>query len=161
MMKLKTVTPSQAIKKWSFDSWILAVVSTFKPEGAESSLHSYMCPRGVSTFSSPSGNKSKDKGKMKAKDTSSNDSDHQTKLSTIFLYWTEPKSGRILFSDIPLDDPCIGTKMIDGVMRKHRKKGIRLVQEFWTEMYAKQREDETCVDGCQRTKRNAQGLRSA
>ena len=52
--------------------------------------------------------------------------------------------------------------MIDAVMKKFRKKGARPVQEFRAEMYAKQRDGETCVDVWQRKKkRKAQGLRSA
>ncbi len=51
--------------------------------------------------------------------------------------------------------------MIDAVMRKYRKKEAQPVQEFRTEMYAKQRDGETCSDVWQRKKRNAQGLRSA
>ena len=51
--------------------------------------------------------------------------------------------------------------MNDAVMRKYRKKGAQPVQEFRTEMYAKQREGESCIDVWQRIKRNAQGLRSA
>jgi hypothetical protein len=138
---------------------VLVVVSTFKAEVAESSLPNYMCPREISILNSPFDSKSKDKGKMKAEDTSSYD--HQIKLSTIVLNWTDLESDWIIFSDIPLDDPCIGTKMIDVVMRKYKKKGAQPVQEIRTEMYAKQREDETCVDFWQRIKRNAQGLRGA
>ena len=52
-------------------------------------------------------------------------------------------------------------KMIDAVMKKYRKKGAPPVQEFRSEIYAKQRDGETCVDVWQRIKRNAQGLRSA
>jgi hypothetical protein len=89
-----------------------------------------MCPGGVSTLSSSSSSKSNDKGKAKAEDTRSDDYDHQTKLSTILLNWTDPKSDWILFFDIPLDDPCICRKMIDAIMRKYRKKGAQLVQEF-------------------------------
>ena len=52
--------------------------------------------------------------------------------------------------------------MIDVVMNKYRKKGAQPVQEFRSEMYAKQRDGETCVDHVwQRIKRNAQGLRNA
>ena len=67
----------------------------------------------------------------------------------------------ISFSDISPTDPYIGTKMIDAVMRKFRKKGAKPVQEFRTEMYAKQRDGETCLDVWQRIERNAHGLRSA
>jgi hypothetical protein len=42
--------------------------------------------------------------------------------------------------------------MIDAVMKKYRKKGAQPVQEFRSEMYAKQRDDETCVDVWQRIK---------
>ena len=51
--------------------------------------------------------------------------------------------------------------MIDSVMEKYRKKGAQPVQEFRSEMYAKQKDGETCGDVWQRIKRNAQGLRSA
>jgi hypothetical protein len=46
-------------------------------------------------------------------------------------------------------------------MKKYKKKRSQLVQEYRSEMYAKQRDGETCVDVWQRIKRNAQGLRSA
>jgi hypothetical protein len=46
-------------------------------------------------------------------------------------------------------------------MEKYRKKGAQPVQEFRSEMYAKQKDGETCGDVWQRIKRNAQGLRSA
>ena len=72
--------------------------------------------------------------------------DHETKLSPIVLNWTDPESKWIWFSDIPLDDPCIGTEMIDAVMHTGGKKGAQLAQEFRTEIYAKQRKDEICVD---------------
>jgi hypothetical protein len=36
--------------------------------------------------------------------------------------------------------------MKDAVMKKHRKKGAQPVQDFRSEMYAKQRDGETCVD---------------
>jgi hypothetical protein len=50
-----------------------------------------------------------------------------------------------LFSDI--HDSYIVTIMIDVVIKKYRKKGAQLVQDFCSEMYAKQRDGETCVDG--------------
>ena len=56
---------------------------------------------------------------MKAGHTSSNG--HQAKLSEIALNWTDHESDLILFYDIPLDDPCIGAKIIDVVMRKYKK----------------------------------------
>jgi hypothetical protein len=96
-----------------------------------------MCHGGVSILTSSSERKSKDKGRTKSGDTSSDD--HQTKLSTIVLNWTVHESDWILFSDIPLDDPFIGTKMIDATIRKYRKKEAQPVQEFRTEMYGKQR----------------------
>ena len=40
-----------------------------------------------------------------------------TLLSTIILNWTDPESDWILFFDIPPNDPYIGTKMIDLVIR--------------------------------------------
>ena len=46
-------------------------------------------------------------------------------------------------------------------MKKYRKKWSQPVQEFRSEMYAKQRDGDTCVDVWQRIKRNSQGLRSA
>ena len=55
-MKLKIVTPSQAIENLSYDTWVLAIVSIVKV-GAESSLPNYMCPRGVSILNFPSNNK--------------------------------------------------------------------------------------------------------
>ena len=102
---------------------MLFVVSTVIAEGAESSLLNYMCSGGVSILNSPSDNKSKDKGISKAEDKSLDDL--QNKLSIIVLNWTDLESDWILFSGIPLDDPCIGTKMIDVVMRKHKKKGAK------------------------------------
>jgi len=51
--------------------------------------------------------------------------------------------------------------MTDLVMKKYKKKGSQSVQDFRSEMYAKQRDGETYVDVWQRIKRNAQGLRSA
>jgi hypothetical protein len=33
-----------------------------------------------------------------------------------------------------LDDPGIGTKMVDAVMRKYKKKEAQLLQEFRNEM---------------------------
>jgi hypothetical protein len=88
MMKFKTGTPSQASKNWSFETWVLAIVSSLKAEGAEFPLPIYMCPGGASMLNSPSYSKPRDKGKMKVEDTSSND--HQTKLSTIIFKWTDP-----------------------------------------------------------------------
>jgi len=46
-------------------------------------------------------------------------------------------------------------------MHKYKKKGAEPVQEIRSEMYARQRDGETCVDVWQRRKRNAQGLRIA
>ena len=89
------------------------------------------------------------------------DHDLQTLLSTVVRNWTEPEVDWISFSDISPTDPYIGTKMIDAGMKKKRKKGAQPVQEFLTEMYAKQRDGETCIEVWQRIKRNAQGLRSA
>ena len=65
MLKLKSVTPSQSIKNGSFETWVLAVVSTIKVVGAELALPSYMYPRGVnvSTASPSFSNKLKAKGK--------------------------------------------------------------------------------------------------
>ena len=51
--------------------------------------------------------------------------------------------------------------MIDAVIKKFKKKGAQPVQEFRSEIYAKQRDGETCVYVWQRINRNAQGLRSA
>jgi hypothetical protein len=89
------------------------------------------------------------------------DYDHQTFLSTIILNWTDPESDWILFFDILPNDSYIGTKMIDSVMKKCKKKGSQPIQEFRSEMYAKQRDGETCVDAWQRIKKNARGLRIA
>ena len=135
------------------------VVSIVKVEGAQYALPNYMCFGGVYNVRSPFGSKSKDKGKTKAEDTTSNDSEHQTKLRTFFLNWVDFEYNWISLSDIPLDDPCVGKKMIDTVMRKYKKKS-RPIQEFRTEMYAKQGRDETFVDARQRIKRNAQRIRS-
>jgi len=142
---------------------VLAVVSTVKAAGAESDLPSYMYPGGVnvSTASSSVSNKLKGKDKEKNEDDDESDHDYHTFLCTIILRWTDPESNWILLSDIPPNDPYIGTKMIDVVMKKYRKKGAQPVQEFRSEMYAKQRDAETCIDVWQRIKRNAQGLRNA
>ena len=67
----------------------------------------------------------------------------------------------ISFSNISPTYPYIATKMIDAVMRKYIKKEAQPAQEFRTEMYAKQRDGEACLDVWQRIKRNARGLRSA
>ena len=45
--------------------------------------------------------------------------------------------------------------------KKYRKKRAQPVKEFRSEMYAKQRDGETCVDVWQRMKGNAQELRNA
>jgi hypothetical protein len=78
---------------------------------------------------------------------------HEIAAANAFSNCMMPASG--------VNDPYIGTKMIDSVMKKYRKKGSQPVQEFRSEMYAKQRDGETCVYVWQRIKRNAQGLRSA
>ena len=163
MPKLKYVTPSQSIKNGSFEAWVLVVVSTIKAAGAESTLPAYMYPGGVnvSTARSSFSNKLKEKGKEKSEDDDESDPPHQTLLSTIILIWTDPESDWILFSNIPPNDPYIGTKRIDSVMKKYKKKGSQPVQKFRSEMDAKQRDGETCVDVWQRIKMNAQGLRSA
>jgi hypothetical protein len=85
MLKLKSITPAQSIKNGSFETWVLAVVSTVKAAWAESALPSYMYTGGVNTsdFSSSSSNKSKSKGKQE--DTSESDPNHQTLLSTVAL----------------------------------------------------------------------------
>ena len=85
MLKLKSVTPSQSIKNGSFETWVLAVVSTVKGAGAESTLPSYVFTGGVTTsdLSSSSNNKSKTKGKHE--ETSEMDPDHKTLLSTVVL----------------------------------------------------------------------------
>jgi hypothetical protein len=91
MLKLKSITPAQSIKNGSFETWVLAAVSTVKAAWAESSLPSYMYTCGVNTsdFSSSSSNKSKLKGKHEF--TSDSDPDHQTLLSTVVLNWTDPE----------------------------------------------------------------------
>jgi hypothetical protein len=81
-----------------------------------------MCPRGVSILLPPSCSKSKDEGKSKVEDTSSDDSEQQTKLSTIVLKWIDPRTDWISFSDIPFYDPCNGTMIIDAIMRKYKKR---------------------------------------
>lgn len=91
MLKLKTISPSHAIKNGSFETWVLAVVSTVKAVGAESALPSYMCPAGVNNTngSSSSSLKSKEKGKIKSEDEIEKQYEHQTQLSTIVLKWTD------------------------------------------------------------------------
>jgi len=147
MLKLKSVTPSQSIKNGSFETWVLVVVSTVKADGGESALPSYLHPSGVdvSNSSSSLSSKLKGKGKEKSEDGDEGDPSHQTLLSTVILNWTDPEFDRILFSDIPPNDPYIGTKMIDPVMKRYKKKGSQPVQEFRSEMYAKQRDGESCV----------------
>jgi hypothetical protein len=142
------VTPSQSIKNGSFETWVLVVVSTVKVARTKPTLPSYMYPSGVdvSNSSSSLGNKLKGKGKEKSEDDDESDTNHQTLLSTIILNWIDPESNWILFSNIPPNDPYIGTKMIDLAMKKYRKKGSQPVQEFRSEMYAKQRDGWTCVD---------------
>jgi hypothetical protein len=139
MLKLKSVTPSQSINNGSFETWVMVVVSTVKATGAESALSSYMYPSGIniSTSSSSFSNKLKGKGKKKSEDDNENDPNHQTLLSTIIINWTDHESDCILFSGIPPNDPYIGTKMIDAIMKKYRKKGAQPVQELRSEMYAK------------------------
>jgi len=162
--KLTSVTPSQSIKNGSFETWVLVVVSTVKAVGAESALPSYFYPGGVnvSTTSPSFSNKLKGKGKQKVKMmTYEGDLDYQTLLITIILIWTDLETDWILFSDIPLNDTYIWTKMIDAVLKKYKKKVAQPVQDFRSEIYAKQRNGETCVDVWQRIKRNAQGFRSA
>ncbi len=125
ILKLKSVTPAQSIKNGTFETWVLAVVSTVKAPGAESALPSYMFTCGVTTsdLGSSSSNKSKTKGNNE--ETTKMDPDHQTLLSTVVLNWTDPEVDWISFSDISPTDPYIGTKMIDAVMRKYRKKGAQ------------------------------------
>jgi hypothetical protein len=163
MLKLKSVTSSQSIKNGSFETWVLDVVSTVKAAGAESALPSYTYPGGVDVSNSSSSltNKLEGRGKIFFEDGDEKDSDYQTRLSTIILNWSDPESDWILFFDIPPNDSYIGTKMIDSAMKKYKKKGSQPVQEFRSEMYAKQRDGETCVDVWQRIKRNVQGLRNA
>ena len=64
MLKLKSVTAYQSIKNGSFETWMLAFVSTVKAAGAESALPSYMYPGGVNVFAASSSfsNKLKRKG---------------------------------------------------------------------------------------------------
>ena len=87
------------------------------------------------------------------------DHDHRTLLNIVVLNQTDPEVDWISFSDIIFPTyPYIGTKMIDAVMRKYIKKGAQPVQDSRTEMYAKQRDGETCLNVWQRKKINAQGL---
>ena len=150
MLKLKCATTSQSIKNGSFETWVLVVVSTIKAVGAESALPSYLYPSGVDVSNSSSSLSGKLKGKIK--DGDEGDHDPQTLLSTVILNWTDLELDWILFSNIPPNDPYIGTKMIDLVMKKYKKKGSQPVQEFCSEMYAKQRDGETCVDVWQQIK---------
>jgi hypothetical protein len=143
MMKLKSVTPAQSIKNGSFETWVLAVVSTVKAASAKSALPSYIFTSGVTTFDSGSSSNIKyktEKTKGKSDETTEMDPDHQTLLINVVLSWTDPEVDWISFSDISPADPYIGTKMIDAVMIKYRKKGAQPVQEFRTKMYAKQRD---------------------
>ena len=88
MLKLKSVTPGQSIKNGSFETCVLAIVSTVKATWAESALPSYMFTGGVTTsdLGSSISNKSKTKGKNE--ETSEMDPDHLTLLSTVVLNWT-------------------------------------------------------------------------
>jgi len=103
--------------------------------------HNNMHPYCVNVFTASSSfsNKLKGKGKEKSEDSDESEPNHQTLLSTIILNWTVPESDWILFSDIPPNDSYIGTKMIDSVMKKYKKKRAQPVKKFRSEMYAKQR----------------------
>ena len=142
------MTPSQSIKNGSFETWVMVVVSTIKIVGAKSALPSYMYPCGVivSNPSSSFSNKLKGKGMEKSEDDDESDPNHQTLLSTIILNWIDPESDWIVFSDIPPNDSYIGKKMIDSGMKKYRKKDSQPAQEFRSEICAKQRDGETCVE---------------
>jgi hypothetical protein len=107
MVKLKYVTPSQSIKHGSFETWVLAVVSTVKVAMAESTFPSYMYPGGVNVYiASPSfSNKLKGKGKEKTEDDVESDPEHHKLLINIILNWNDPESDWILFSDISSNDP--------------------------------------------------------
>ncbi len=85
MLKLKSVTPAQSIKNGSFETWVLAVVSTVKAAGAESALPSYMYTSGVNTSDFSSASNIKSKLKSKQEDNSDSDHDHQMLLSTVVL----------------------------------------------------------------------------
>ena len=78
----------------SFETWVLAALSTVKVVGAESTLPSYLYPSGVdvSISSSSFSNKLEERGKKKIEDGDESDLDHQTLLSTIILNWTDPES---------------------------------------------------------------------
>ena len=93
MTKLKPVTLSKSIKNGSFETWVLAAVSTVKVAGAQSALPSYMYPCGVNvSAASPSfSNKLKEKGTKTCDDDDESDLDHQTLLNTIFLNWNDPE----------------------------------------------------------------------
>ena len=153
MLKLKSVTPARSIKNESFETWDLAIVSNVKLAGAESTLTSYMFTCGVTTIDLGSSNSIKykiEKTKGTSDETTEMDHDHQILLNTVVLNWTDPEVDWISFSDISSTDPYIGSKMIDAVMRIYKKKGAQPVQEFRAEMYAKQRDNETCLDVWQR-----------
>ena len=81
------MTSSQSIKNGSFETWVLAVVSTVKAAGTESALPSYTYPCGVNvSIASPSlRNKLKGKGKEKSEDDDESDLDYETLLSTVIL----------------------------------------------------------------------------
>ena len=91
-----------------------------------------MYPGGVnvSTSSPPFSNKLKGKGEEKSEDDDESDLDHHTLLSTIILNLFDPESDWILFSYISPNDPYIGTKMIDAVMKKCRKRELNRLKRF-------------------------------
>ena len=128
MLKLKSVTPAQSIKNGSFETRVLALVSTVKGAGAEPALPSCMFAGGVTISDSCSSSSSKSKAKGKTEETSETEHEHLTVLSNVLFNWTDPEVDWISFSDISPTDPYIGTKMIDAVMRTYRKNGAQPVQ---------------------------------
>ena len=85
MLKLKSITPAQSIKNGSFETWVLAVISTVKAAGAESALSSYMFTGGVITTDLGSSSNIKYKTKGKTEETSEVEPEHQTILSNVVL----------------------------------------------------------------------------
>ncbi len=110
--------------------WVLDVVSTVKTARHESILSNNMCHRGVTNViqSLVSSSKSKEKGKSKAEDANVNGSKHHAMLRIVVLNKVNPTFDLISYLDKPLDDPYIGTKVVDAFMRKYLKREAQLVQ---------------------------------
>ena len=72
---------------------------------------------------------------------SGEESDHQNTLSTKVLNWIDLEFDWISPSEIALNDPLIGTKMNDIIMRKYRKRESQPAQEFRKEMNTWQQDE--------------------